>query len=149
MGKFQDVIALAIGNEVTAQTFYQQVADNTTNPELKTIFAELALEEGKHKVYLEKLLTEDLVSVFFGDAADYKVSESLERPVLSLEMKPVDAITLAMKNEEDAMNLYRKLADQTSDGAKKTLFMELSKMEQMHKSRLEDVYTNMAFVEVW
>jgi rubrerythrin len=64
-------------------------------------------------------------------------------------MKPSDTIALAMKNEEEAMNMYTDLANCSSDQEQKKVFQALAKMEQGHKARLEDMFTNMAFPEVW
>lgn len=149
MGKFQDVIAFAVSNEVQAHDFYQSVAEKTNDPVLKSIFQGLANEENRHKDFLEGLFSQNLVTIFFGEVADYHLAEMVDKPILSMEMKPLDAIALAMKKEQEAMGLYQKLARQTSDGAKKTMFIELSKMEQQHKATLEDIYTNMAYVEEW
>jgi rubrerythrin len=64
-------------------------------------------------------------------------------------MKPADAIALAVKNEEEAMDMYKKMADCSTDAEQKKMFQSLSKMEQGHKVKLEDTFTNMAFPEVW
>jgi rubrerythrin len=54
-----------------------------------------------------------------------------------------------MKKEEEAMDMYQSLANNSSDEAQKKLFMNLSVMEKGHKTKLEDLYTNMAFPEAW
>ena len=47
------------------------------------------------------------------------------------------------------MQMYEKLADASADSEQKKIFTELAKMERGHKARLEDLYTNSAFVEAW
>ena len=64
-------------------------------------------------------------------------------------MKPVDAIALAVKSEEEAMDMYKKMAEWSTDAEQKKMFQSLSNMEQGHKVRLEETFTNMAFPEVW
>jgi len=64
-------------------------------------------------------------------------------------MKPTDGIALAIRKELDAMQMYTQLARVSSDSGEKQTFLELAKMEKNHKTRLEDIYTNMAFPEVW
>jgi rubrerythrin len=64
-------------------------------------------------------------------------------------MKPADAIALAMKQEEEAMHMYAELAKCSADKEQKEMFGELSRMEKGHKVKLEGMYTNMAFPEVW
>jgi len=41
------------------------------------------------------------------------------------------------------------LANTSTDEGQKTIFTKLASMEREHKSRLEDIYTNMAFLEAW
>jgi len=65
------------------------------------------------------------------------------------DMKPTDGMVLAIRKELGAMQMYTQLARVTSDAGEKQTFLELAKMEKNHKTRLEDLYTNMAFPEVW
>jgi rubrerythrin len=64
-------------------------------------------------------------------------------------MKPIDGLKLAIKKEEDAMELYKGLSAASKDAEMKKTFDSLAKMETSHKARLEDIYTNTAFAEVW
>jgi rubrerythrin len=47
------------------------------------------------------------------------------------------------------MQMYTQLANASTDTAQKNIFLELASMERGHKSNLEDIYTNMAFPEIW
>lgn len=146
--EYRNIISSAVEKEVEAYEFYSGVAEKVSNRSLKDIFTELAEEEKKHKSTLEGYLT-DLKPMAFDAKRDYKISETVQRPPLTLEMKPADAIALAMKNEEDAMNMYTALAENSSDPEQKGAFQSLAAMEKGHKAKLEDLYTNMAFPEVW
>jgi rubrerythrin len=146
--EYKKIISVAVGNEIEAYEFYAGVSEKVKNSSLKAIFKELADEEKKHKNSLEGFLS-DLRPMRFDEKKDYKISETVEKPRLSLDMKPSDAIALAMKNEEEAMNIYTDLANCSSDQEQKKVFQALAKMEQGHKARLEDMFTNMAFPEVW
>ncbi|SPD75872.1 Rubrerythrin [uncultured Desulfobacterium sp.] len=146
--EYNKIISFAVEKEIESYDFYQGVCDKTADSNLKAIFRELADEEKKHRHLLEGLLSRPK-DFHFNESADYKVSETVDRPKLSLTMKPADAIGLAMKNEEDAMRLYAELANASSDSEQKEMFLSLSRMEQGHKTKLEDLYTNMAFPEVW
>lgn len=64
-------------------------------------------------------------------------------------MKPIEGIALAIKKEEDSMNMYIQFSTLSTEAEQKSVFQELAKMELGHKARLEDIYTNMAFPEVW
>lgn len=61
-------------------------------------------------------------------------------------MKPLDGLKLVIKKEE-AMEMYEKLADISVNPEQRNLFLELAKVERGHKTRLEDIYINSAFVE--
>jgi rubrerythrin len=85
----------------------------------------------------------------FAQVPDSKTSETIAKPRLSLQMKPAEAIALAIKNEEDAINMYRILAEGSSDPEQKRLFLNLSNMEKGHKIQLEELYSSRSFPEIW
>ncbi|MBN1364946.1 MAG: ferritin family protein [Syntrophaceae bacterium] len=146
--EFKKIIKFAVSNEIEAYEFYKGVSDKSQDTNLKRTFAELAEEEAKHRKFLEGL-TSGKTQMHFDETKDYKVSQSIEKPKLSLSMKPVDAIALAVKNEEEAMEMYAKMADFSTNAEQKKMFQSLARMEQGHKVKLEDTFTNMAFPEAW
>ncbi len=146
---YKEILTLAIANEVEAYEFYLGVAQNSPDKAIKSIFQEMAEQELGHRDLLQSYLSGSTKTFSFKATPDYNVSATVDKPKLSLAMKPVDAIALAMKNEEDAMHMYQKFADASADNEQKTLFLELVKMETGHKAKLEDLYTNMAFPESW
>lgn len=146
--KFKAILEIAAGNEEEAYEFYKLASSKTKDPSLKALFKELSEEELKHKALLKGYL-ESMKDLKFNDTPDYKISESLPLPKQASEMKYTDAIVLAMKKEEDAMKMYKAFADASAEETQKKTFMELSKMEKGHKKRLEDMYNDTAFVEVW
>ena len=60
-----------------------------------------------------------------------------------------NSLVIAIKKELEAMQMYTQLAQASSDNEQQLLFSQLANMERSHKTRLEDIYTNMAFPEVW
>jgi len=146
---YKEILKTAINNEVEAYEFYTNASLKSVNQILKDIFRELAEEELKHKKLLEGFLKDNSLKMNFKTDADYKISESVELPKLTKEMSFSDGIALAMKKEEEAMMMYQKFADATADKDQKNTFLQLAKMEKTHKTRLEDMYTNAAYNEVW
>ncbi|MDQ7096439.1 ferritin family protein [Desulfosporosinus sp. PR] len=147
---FKDVIAFAIKNEVDSYEFYHNMAKKiTSDSNLADTFEELAIEEQKHRDYLQDYLEGEIPEIQLADFEDYHVSESVAEPKLTEDIKFVDAIVLAMKKEEQAMNMYKKLALLSTDDRQKELFSDLSRIEEMHKVKLEKIYVNAAYVEVW
>ncbi len=147
--KLKEIIAFAVENEVDAYEFYKDAAERLDDERLKETFEDLAKDELEHKKFLEDFLENEAEDMNIDIEADYKVSETVEKPPLSMDMSFADAIQLAMKNEEEAMNMYQQLADAMTDQKERNIFIGLRDMEKMHKTRLEDIYVNAAFVEVW
>ena len=147
--EYKAILALAIANEVEAYEFYKGVSEIVVDPYIKTMFGEFAAEEQGHKKLLEGFLAKDIKDLHFHESADYKISETVDKPTLSVDMKPADALALAMKNEEEAMNMYAAFAIASSDPSQKEMFDDLSIMEKAHKTKLEKYYVNVAFPEVW
>jgi len=85
----------------------------------------------------------------FDTAHDYRVTDAQKTPPLMQDMQPLDGLVLAIKKEVESMLMYSQLADASTDNDQKILFLGLVAMERSHKSRLEEIYTNMAFPEVW
>jgi len=149
LAKFREIISNAISNEEEAYLFYKSAAEKVADKSLRALFEGFARDEAGHKVLLEGYLTGAEKALQFDAAQDYKVAATVDKPKLSTAMKPADAIALAMKREEEAMISYTEFANLTTDADLKEAFLNLAKMEQGHKARLEEMYTNAAFPEVW
>lgn len=147
--QYRTIIELAIENEVEAYEFYASVAAKTADASLKQIFDELAQEEKGHREMLTAMLNNPDKPLNFSCSPDYGVAGTVETPRLSITMKPADAIALAMKKEEEAMTTYQNFASASDSAEQAGVFEQLARMEQGHKARLEDMYTNMAFPEIW
>ena len=147
--ELKGIIAFAVENEVEAYEFYRDAAERLEDEGLKSTFEDLAKDELEHKRFLEEFLESNTDEINIDVEADYKVAETVDKPPLSMDMTFAQAIQLAMKNEEEAMDMYQQLADAVTDKKEKDIFIGLRDMEKMHKTKLEDIYVNAAFVEVW
>ena len=147
--EFKKIISRAIEGEKEAYIFYNSVSEKSKDKSIKDLFRDLAEEEAKHKITLEGFLTKAPEKLHFAESKDYKVVDALPSPPLTSDLKPIDGIVLAIKKELEAMQMYTQLANVSSDEGQKNTFLELASMERGHKSRLEDIYTNMAFPETW
>jgi rubrerythrin len=147
--EFKKIISNAISGEVEAFKFYSAISEKTQDSSLKRLFQEIADDEAKHKRTLEGYLEKGAEKIHFSETADYKVVDALPTPALTPDLKPIDGLVIAIKKELEAMQMYTQLARTSADEAQKNIFLELASMERGHKSRLEDLYTNMAFPEAW
>ncbi len=146
---FEDIMEIAIRNEIQAAEFYTRAAEKFSNTFIKELFTDLAAEEQKHRKTLENLKTRDSLHQVFKETNDYKVSETVEEPEVSENMTPADAIALAMKKEEEAMNYYATLAKECNDPQLRETLLELSTMEQGHKTRMEQAFLDVGYPEAW
>ncbi len=144
-----DLFRTAIGRELEAYTFYKDVAERVNNAAVKQIFEELSIEEKRHEEMLWKMKGDDTVSFKINAPQDLKVAETVDLPPLSMDMKPADAIALAMKKEEQAVAFYQALANMCQEEETKRIYTELSKMEMTHKHRLENAFVDIGYPEVW
>ncbi|MCP3954361.1 MAG: ferritin family protein, partial [Desulfobacterales bacterium] len=140
--EYKKIVEMAIGEEEAASIFYQEASDRVEDPYLKKMFAELAEDERGHKRILEKFLNSESIRQYFRDSVDFKVSETVDKPELSMQMRPADAIALAMKNEEDAMRQYQQMAAACDDPDKKRVFEDLAAMERGHKNKMEKAFVD-------
>ncbi len=147
--EYRKILSLAIDREVESYTFYRSISEKVKDANLKKLFTELAGDETKHREFLQGLLTRDPKSIKITATKDFKYGETMTTPKLSADLKPLDGLVLAIKKELEAMQMYTQLAKVNADPAQQKLFTELAAMEMGHKARLEDIYTNMAFPEVW
>jgi len=145
--EYRKILSMAIGNEIAAHDFYKSICEKVKDYSLRSIFAELADDELKHKIFLEGFLT-GAKPFHFAEVTDYEVAKTVERPKPSIDMKPYDAIGLAMKEEEEAMQMYQALAKFSTSPDQKQMFLALAGMERSHKVKLEELYTTMAYPEV-
>lgn len=147
--EMEKIISDAIDTEIESHEFYKDAAEKLEDPQLVELFEDLAKEELEHKMYLEKFLESGIKEINIDPGYDYGIAETIDAPPLSTDMGFSDAIKLAIKREEEAVEMYSKLANATPDAEMKGIFNGLADMERLHKTRLEDVYVNVGFREVW
>ena len=145
----RSIIDFAVENELDAYEFYRDAAEKVDDDFLRETFEDLASEELEHKKFLQEFLVSEVEEIRLKEFSDYKISETIDKPELTVAMKFSDAIALAIKNEEEAMFMYQSLAEACVDKEHEKLFMGLMEMEKMHKAKLEEIYLNVAYGEVW
>jgi rubrerythrin len=146
---YDEIMKKAIQSEIEAQRFYAEVAAKVQDPHLKEMFAGFVDEEKRHERILEGFRTKGAAHLHFKEVPDFKVAETIETPSPSVEMKPADALALAVKNEEAAMKHYGELAAACSDAEQAAVFRELAAMERDHKHRMETAFMDVGYPEVW
>ncbi len=143
------IIEFAVNSEEESHAFYLDAKSKVNDPALQDLFQDLADEELDHKKFLREFLESGAETIRISPSSDYKLAEVMEAPELTTDVSFPDAIMIAIKNEESAMYMYQGLADSCEDPGERDIFVGLKNMEQMHKTRLEEIYTNVAYREVW
>ena len=149
LNEYKGIIKFAMENEVEAQRFYQDAAQKVENVQLKEMFSEFAQEEKRHREILKQIYISNRIGDYFDEDQDYRLAEKMDEPELSTDMKPADAIALAMKKEEEAMHQYTTLADSCPEPDKRKVFMDLAAMERGHKLKMENAFVDIGYPEVW
>ncbi len=148
--ELEKLFALAIAREAEAREFYYSAAQKVENASVKAIFAELAEQEIGHGEMLEQFKADpSLTMKMQAPKADWKIAETTELPALNIAIAPKDALALAMKKEEQAVNFYRSLAVAASDAEMRNIFENFANMELNHKQRLETLFVDIGFPEVF
>jgi len=145
--QFEKLIAIAIKREVESYEFYRDVAARVQDAAVKKIFEDLAAQEMGHRDLLERYRFDTTLAIKFQAPKDLKIAETVDAPKLSVDMKPVDAIALAMKKEQQALEFYRQLAALCDDPEVKENYLSLANMEMEHKKRLENVFVDIGYPE--
>ena len=146
----EQVFGIAIGREIEAHEFYTKAAASADYADVREIFEQLAKDEMGHMRFLEKLKNDPIkIMKISAPESEYKMSEATEFPRLSTDMKPADAIQLALKKEQQAVEFYQHMADLTEEPELQDMFNQLSNMELGHKHRLENVFVEIGYPEVF
>lgn len=147
--QYEALFDMAISREIEAYEFYCKVSERAQNSEVKIVFAQLSQEELGHKNLLAQFKNDPAKIMKIQASPDYKVAEATELPALSAEMKPADAIALAMKKEQQAVEFYRALEQNAAEPELKATFANLANMELGHKHRLEHVFVQIGYPETF
>jgi rubrerythrin len=144
------LFAIAISREIEAHEFYVSVAKKVRDTAVIEIFSELAQEEYDHMEILEKYRHDPMLEMKIpAPSSDFKIAESTEFRRLSIDVKPKDAVALAMKKEQQAVEFYLALAGFTKDSELRNVLESLANMERGHKHRLETVFVDIGYPEVF
>jgi len=143
------ILDMAIAREEEAYTFYTGISERQSNPAVKQTFDELAQDELGHKKFLQACMTDPALLSKVPLPTDYKVAEATDEPDLSFDMKPADALALAMQKELSAAQFYQGLAAAANDPVLSAMFSNLARMELGHKTRIENLFVDIGYPEAF
>ena len=137
----------AMEAEIFGHNFYKSVAQNTTDPLGKETFARMAEEELGHfntlrtqyKSVLEKgnyNFLPSLSVVHKKQAGNPIFSDEIRRRVKDSHLE-VSALSIGMKLELEAVNFYRRCAQQAESTEARQFYSELAEWEDDHYQAFE------------
>ena len=142
-------LQMAIQTEIDGYAFYQKFAEQTEDPEARAMFERLAQDEAMH---LELLRNTQTVLDETGEWSEYEevLPQPIEgAPIFSRERveqnvvaytSDLSALRLAYLVEKDAVNFYRRAAQETKDPRGRRIYLDLVRMEESHLALLQGEY---------
>jgi len=150
ISSIDELFSLAVARELEANAFYSAVAKKSNDKAVRKIFEGLANEEMGHMELLERFRADPTLPMKIkAPSADFKIAESTPLPELTINAKPADAIALAMKKEQQAVEFYRTMAASASNSELKEIFENLANMELGHKHKLENLFVDIGYPEAF
>ena len=146
--ELEAIIKSAITQEELSHGFYLRLAGLVSHPETKDTLEYLAKEELEHKAFLQSCFTPQGCTLA-GEAQNVHLAELLEAPVISAGMTIKEVLAIAAKREEGAYRFYQALASLQPPGDVQAFLTKMAKVELQHKEKVEYLYDNAAFPEVW
>jgi len=138
--KFNEVINFAINGEEEAVKFYQKLQQRTKFKARKEMLKDLENMEMGHIVILENIRSKGMKDVTVKKVINLNISEYVVDIVPYDNMTYQDILIIAMKKEEQAVNLYTDLAGNFPGTELETLFLKLAAEEIGHKLQFETLY---------
>jgi rubrerythrin len=146
--ELETIIKSAVAQEELSHEFYRRMADLVTHKETKETFEYLAQDELEHKHFLQSCMTPQGCKLA-GQAHNVHLAEMLKAPEFTDELSPKEALVIAMKREEGSYNFYQTLAALQPPGEIRAFLEKMAQVELNHKEKMEYLYDNAAFPEVW
>lgn len=142
------IIKSAITQEELSHDFYLRLANLVSHADTKDTLQYLAQEELEHKHFLQSCFTPEGCKLV-GNPQEVHLAEMLEAPAFHDDMTPKEALIIAAKREEGSYHFYQALAALQPPGEIKDFLEKMARVELSHKEKMEYLYDNTAFPEVW
>jgi rubrerythrin len=142
------ILERAIANEEAAAAFYRRAAQGVSNPDTRKVLESLMHDEEEHKRIIEEFRS-GARPLPEGTTQTATLVEAFGTPPFGTGISAADAFLLAANKERLTMEFYANWAKLYPEGEQRQLLLHLSEVERGHKARVEAMFTNAAFPEVW
>jgi len=142
-------VALEKAIELEIQSFqtYKEAYLKISDPHVKDLVKDLALEELEHKYILEKAYFEETVALHdenMKEGPSMKLSLLLQEKPLEEDADDQDVMIHAIHDEKRTVDFYKKMAEQCGDTPMEEMFKRLYQDEEAPLVRLEEVYESIS-----
>jgi rubrerythrin len=141
---FEELVSLAIQREEEAYEFYTSAANNSELKASAKLLKDLAGQEVIHKKKLQNALKQGVCETFTCSTIAEVEKLNLDKYLVDIPLKPSsspqDVLIVAIKKEAAANSFYKALSELTGNATHRTVFETLAKEEDVHKTRLQDMY---------
>jgi rubrerythrin len=148
-----DYLEFAIKMELDGEKYYLEQAEKNKDTNLATVFKLLAKDERKHAEIVRKYAEKSPYELTEDEALKgYKnVFEDVEDFGSEIKTDPsqIDAYRLALKKEQESIELYEKMEKEASDEEAKELFAFLVKQEKAHYKIFDEIIQHLLRAEEW
>ncbi len=145
--QFEEILNVAIEKEQEAVDAYTAAAGMVKQSSIRDMLLDLAKQEEGHKRRLMAIDMAGVSELHLRCIPDLKIAEYVDDVEFSPSMDYQDVLTVAMKREEAARNLYRHLASISGESELRELFDFLAQEEARHKLLLEKEYDEHVLTE--
>jgi len=145
--RFNEIIDFAIGREEAAVVFYVDLKKKAKFSAISEMLEEFAEMERGHIRVLQKIKEQGSTKVKPYEVEDLHISDYIVDAEPSENMNYQDILTVAIKREESARNLYTNMANMVNDESLQNLFLKLASEEAAHKLKFEQMYDDEIYKE--
>jgi len=136
-----EILEFAIAREVEAYNFFMALAERVQNPEIASVFEDLAKEELEHKAKLELELIKTGKTLPRTEKVTVPDHEYIVSNVdAPLDMDYKDVLMLGIEKEEASFRTYVNLIPNVQDEESREVLLALAEEEVKHKLRFETEY---------
>jgi rubrerythrin len=149
-----EIIKVAMEAEMDAYQVYSKAAKKTTNPKGRDMFQQLSEFEMNHyqklKDLLKSLREKGEWILYEGTSLKKKViSLKTQKPKGQEQLTDMDALKMAIREENKAQSYYRSMAELTRDPLGRDMYKRLANEEALHERLLNDEYYSLHNTGVW
>ncbi|MBK5260911.1 MAG: ferritin family protein [Thermoanaerobaculia bacterium] len=131
----EEVLRLAIQDEVDTRVYYQKMAERAASPAVRTRMLQLSDGELVHRAKLERKYRETI-----HQAPPDPLPMTVELPYDLVKLDMRHALKHALERERESESNFRFMAERVPNTELGRLFMELAEIEWKHKTDLQAEY---------